>query len=282
MDLDRAAVASIEAGDEAASVGGPDEAARHYERALELLTDADRLARLEVDLGKLVVKAADAIADCGDAQRGVQLLAEHLDRLPPDAPPTWRPTMLGLYADLLGYIETDLDPVAVSKEAVDLVPAGESRLRARVLATHARVLADCKRTAEAQAVAAEALELAERLDLPRLVSEIVTTLGGLRTGGSESDVRGALEEAVRRAEATGATGAELRGRWLLARSYQDAAEWDGAERWFRSLMEQGSRSGRTWAPTSSTPAGSSGRCSTPSAAGTRRSSCSPSSTTRPP
>ncbi|MGH3453868.1 MAG: ATP-binding protein, partial [Nocardioidaceae bacterium] len=38
-DLTTAAVASVDAGDEAMTVAGPDEAARHYELALELLTE---------------------------------------------------------------------------------------------------------------------------------------------------------------------------------------------------------------------------------------------------
>jgi hypothetical protein len=248
MDFDRAAAASIEAGDEAASVGGPAEAARHYEHALELLTDLDRVSRLGINLAKVVVKAADAIADAGDAQRAVQLLADHIDRLPADAPPAWRPTLLEFYAELLAYIETDLDPVAISREAVDLVPEDGGALRVRVLATHARLLAARKRFEEARATATEGLALAERLDLPRLASELMTTLGALRTGDDESDLRSGLEEAVRKAQATGALGAELRGRWLLARSYQDCAEWDEAERWFRSLMESGSEIGRMWAP----------------------------------
>ncbi len=38
-DLDTALDASIRAGDEAMAVAGPDEAAHHYEQALELLAD---------------------------------------------------------------------------------------------------------------------------------------------------------------------------------------------------------------------------------------------------
>lgn len=38
-DLDTALRASVEAGDDAMAVGGPDEAAAHYEAALELLAD---------------------------------------------------------------------------------------------------------------------------------------------------------------------------------------------------------------------------------------------------
>ena len=39
MDLPTALTASVRAGDEASAVGGPDEAAQHYEQALELLAD---------------------------------------------------------------------------------------------------------------------------------------------------------------------------------------------------------------------------------------------------
>ena len=45
-DLDTALDASIRAGDEAMAVGGPDEAAHHYEQALELLTDPARRSTL--------------------------------------------------------------------------------------------------------------------------------------------------------------------------------------------------------------------------------------------
>ena len=45
MDLDTALNASIRAGDEAIAVGGPDEAAHHYQQALELLADPRRAAK---------------------------------------------------------------------------------------------------------------------------------------------------------------------------------------------------------------------------------------------
>lgn len=251
-DLDRAVDASIEAGDEAVAVGGPDEAAHHYEQALELLEDPERVERLGIDHSKLVVKAAGALSTGGDTLRAAHLLAHQIDQLRPDAPDAPRARLLSEYADVLTIIETDLDPPAVSAEAVALAPEGESPLRAKVLAAHARVLASHGHEDEAEGFATEALALAERLVMPVLASEIVTTLSGLRVrrvvGSEQEALRAALETAVERAAATGAFQAEVRGRFLLGRSHQDSGEWEAASRWFRSGVDCGERSGLPWAP----------------------------------
>ncbi|HWJ80996.1 MAG TPA: AAA family ATPase [Nocardioides sp.] len=252
MDLDRAAAANIEAGDEAISVGGPDEAARHYEHALELLADPERAARLDVDLSKLAVKAADALTASGDNQRAAELLAEHLERLPADAPPAARARLLSEYAVVLCYTETALDPAELSRQALELAPTGESPLRAKVLAAHARVLAGYDQPEEAEGAATEALALAERLAMPVLASEVVTTLSSLRIrhvdGTDRKALQAALEDAVASAIRADAVSAELRGRFLLGRSFQDAAEWDDAARWFESAVERGAAVGLPWAP----------------------------------
>ncbi len=247
MDLDRAVLADIEAGDEAATVGGPGEAAEHYEHALELLADPERVARLDIDLARVVVRAADVIADSGDAQRGVHLLAEHLERLPADAAPEQRAHLLSFYARLLDYIETDIDAVEVAEEAVALVP-DETVMRAKALAAYAKALVASQRPEEAEAAATEGLALAERLDVPRLASDLATTLGGLRTHDADDSLRAGLEAALVRAQEARALSAELRAHWLLGRSYQDAGEWEQAARWFRSGMEAGVAHGMVWAP----------------------------------
>ncbi|WP_183094921.1 helix-turn-helix transcriptional regulator [Nocardioides stalactiti] len=252
MDLDRAVTAGIEAGAEAISVGGPDEAARHYDHALELLEDPERVARLDLDVTKLVVQAADAHSAAGDSQRSAALLAEHLERLPADAPAVARARLLSSYAMALCIIETEVDPLAVSHEAVGLAPVGESPLRAKVLATHARVLAGQGLVEDAENAATEALALAERLAMPVLASEVVTTLSSLRfkrgEGEDSAAVRAALEDAAQRAVAAGAVSAELRALFLIGRSHQEAAEWDQAAHWFAAAVERGRAAGLPWAP----------------------------------
>ena len=252
-DLDRAVTASIEAGDEAMAVGGPGEAAHHYQQALELLEDADRVTRLGLDHSKVVVKAADALITGGDPHRAAQLLALQVERLPADTPALVRARLLSERADVLTIIETDLDPVAMSAEAVALAPEGESPLRARILSAHARILAAYRRTEEAEGFATEALALAQRLGSPMLVSEAATTLGGVRVrgddgAGDQQDLRAALEKAVDKAAAAGAFHTEMRGRFLLGRSHQDAGEWDLAIRWFESAVRAGDTAGLRWAP----------------------------------
>ena len=77
---------------------------------------------------------------------------------------------------------------------------------------------------------------------------MITTLSGLRLGTTKERLREALREAIDRTVETGAVHAELRGRYLLARSYQDWGELDEAERWFRSSVERAESAGIEWAP----------------------------------
>jgi DNA-binding CsgD family transcriptional regulator len=104
------------------------------------------------------------------------------------------------------------------------------------------------RDRDAEPIGLEALEMAEKLDLNELASDAITTLSGLKRTGPKEGLRVALTEAVARAEAAGAVEAELRGRVLLGRSYQDWAEFAETERWFRSAIDRGRAAGLPWAP----------------------------------
>ncbi|GAB3247332.1 helix-turn-helix transcriptional regulator [Nocardioides dilutus] len=247
-DLDAALAAAIRAGDEAAAVGGPDEAAQHYQQALELLADPARRERFTGDVSKLAVAAAAAVTNAGQPQRAAKLLAEQLAHLPADAPATCRVRLLAARADALFVTEPDEDPLTVSQQAVDLLPADAGGLRAKVLAIHARILSGYGRYDEAQSVGLDALSVAERLDLHELASDVITTLSGLKKAGPKEGLRSALADAVERAVATGAVHAELRARFFMGRSYQDWAELADAERWFRSAMQTAVDAGIPWAP----------------------------------
>jgi DNA-binding CsgD family transcriptional regulator len=248
-DLDTALDASIRAGDEAMAVAGPDEAAMHYEQALELLADPARRSACEVDVSKLAVSAAEALTSSGQPTRAAALLAEQLDCLTDDAPPAWRSRMLASRADALMLTEaTDTNPAELVQQAVDLLPEDAAGLRAKVLAIQARVLAGFWRYDEAQAAGLDALALAERLNLHELASDVITTLSHLKKAGPKEALRAALLEAVERAVESGAIHAELRARFFLGRSYQDWAEWPEAEKWFRSGMEAAANAGIPYAP----------------------------------
>ena len=94
----------------------------------------------------------------------------------------------------------------------------------------------------------DALALAERLDLHELASEAITTLSGLKKAGPKEGLRAALVDAVARAEESDALHAELRGRFLLGRSFEDWAEFDESETWFRSAIDRAIGAGVPWAP----------------------------------
>ena len=248
LDLVTALTAAIRAGDEARAVGGPDEAAHHYQQALELMADPERARDVDVDVSKLVVKAVESLTASGHPIRGAALAREQLDRLPADSPHECRARMLAARADAMIMTETLEDPAEVSAEALALVPEGFPQLRAKVLALHARILSAMRRDHDAQAAGLEALELAEKLDLTELASDAITTLSGLKRTGPKEGLRDALIEAVARAEAAGAVEAELRGRVLLGRSFQDWAEFAESDRWFRSAIDRGRAAGLPWAP----------------------------------
>src|SRR6476661_9547118 len=130
MDLPTALTASVRAGDEASAVGGPDEAAQHYEQALEMLADPRQREQWDGDLSKLVAKAANALMASGHPIRAAALVGEQLDRLPADAPSAYWSRMLSARASALVVMETAEDPLEISRQAVELAPEGASGLRA--------------------------------------------------------------------------------------------------------------------------------------------------------
>lgn len=246
-DLATAVDASIRAGDEAMSVGGPDEAADHFQTALELLADPAARSEVAVDLGYLGHRVADALIASGRPGRAYSVVKEVLEGLAADWPSEQRGRLLIAMATAVMVDETRLDPLELTAQALALVPDEPSRLRATVLAAHARAHAFNDNIDEAREVGAEALTLAETQDLPRLATEVITTLAALGARGSE-DVRSGLEEAVRRAEETGAAGAGLRSLFLLGRWHQDRAAFAPSLEMFGRAYDVALRIGQPWAP----------------------------------
>jgi DNA-binding CsgD family transcriptional regulator len=246
-DLATAVDASIRAGDEAMSVGGPDEAADHFQTALELLVDPAARTEVVVDLGYLGHRVSDALIASGRPGRAFMVVREVLEGLADDWPSEQRGRLLVAMATAVMVDETRLDPLEFTAQALALVPDEPSRLRATVLAAHARAHAFNNNIDQAREAGAEALTLAETQDLPRLATEVITTLAALGAKGSE-DVRSGLEEAVRRAEETGAASAQLRSLFLLGRWHQDRAAFEPATEKFAAAYDLAQEIGQPWAP----------------------------------
>ena len=172
--------ASIDAGDEAVRVGAPDEAAQYYQAALELLGPhgTDRTGDPSgPDEADLVVRAADALADAGDPYRAAKLVAAHLARLPDDAPDEARARLLLAKAETSFATEVDFDPVVLTSQALQLVPAvPPTPLRARALLVHAQASRRWGETEVTRQAALEAVAVASALELPRLAQAAALVL----------------------------------------------------------------------------------------------------------
>lgn len=247
QDLPTALAASVEAGDEAMRVGGPDEAAQHYEQALEL-AEHPSVTGAGVDRVELTIKAARALTGAGHTERGNALLRDAVAALGVDATDVERGLLLSELA--MGVFLADIgdEDLALAEEAVRLLAAGNEVQLARAMATYARILSAHRREAEAREVATTALAMAQRLDMPRLSTDLVTTIAGLRVHQLGDDVRDAFTDAIAQARATGAVNAELRALFGLARLHQDRAELDDALAVFDTARACGIKAGTRWAP----------------------------------
>ena len=205
LDYDTALDASIRAGREAMSVGGPDDAARHFEQALQLLADPQRrpgnitgtsIRRTSMSTSWSSTPPKRLMAG-GHPLRADALLADRLTtaagrHLAAGArAPARRP---GRRHD---HDRTGGGSARGLRRSGAAAAPGGLRLRAGVLASHARILSAFGRYEEAQTVGLEALALAERLDLRVLASDVITTLSGLKKAGPPDALRTALREAVR-------------------------------------------------------------------------------------
>ncbi|HVU61322.1 MAG TPA: AAA family ATPase [Mycobacteriales bacterium] len=256
-DLVTATRASVQAGREAMAVGGPEEAIRHFERALELLEDREVAARVAATDGAepiervgLVVRASNAAAAAGHLARAVALAYDELNALPEDAPATDRARLIYCLATTALVMDHNLDLISLTTEAVRLMgDQPPSPLHAHVLDVHARAMYDRARDDEAARWAAEALQMARELQLPAVVSDVTILLA--RIGERSGDSHGALatvEAAVRDARAAGESYAELRGLYTMGSLLYGQGRVSEAIAAFDRAAQRANALGRQWAP----------------------------------
>lgn len=250
-DVDTAVRASVEAGDDAMAVGGPDDAARHYELALELLVDpALPPSGLEdVDAVSVAGRASDALIAAGNVERAVDLLSDQLAALPQDAGPHDRATLLMGVANASLLLDSDVDALRLTTEALGLVGPEPSALRAKVLSLHAFANAARQRVDEAARWAGEAVELARQVGLSRVELNAATTLARLEERVGDPDTaRVNLEKIVAQAHADGDVAAELRGLHHLGALYYEQGRLPEAAESYGAAHVRAVEVGRPWAP----------------------------------
>jgi DNA-binding CsgD family transcriptional regulator/tetratricopeptide (TPR) repeat protein len=255
-DLITATRASVRAGDDAMSVGGPEDALRHYELALELLADPAVAAGVDADTDEpldrtsLVVRASSAAAAAGHLARSVALAEQQLAALPADAPRLDRVRLIHAIAVTALVMDHKLDLLALTTEALQLM-AGEppSTLRAHILNVHARATADRAREDEAARWAGEALAMARDLNLTSVATDATILLARLdEQAGDPKSAEAAVTIAVEDARAAGESTAELRGLFHLAMLNFGQGRLQPAIDLFASAADVAWRIGRQWAP----------------------------------
>ncbi|MDQ1648225.1 MAG: hypothetical protein QOG60_282 [Frankiaceae bacterium] len=243
-----AARASIRAGDEALALGGPEEASRHFETALELAADPEVAATLTVTPSELVVRAGLAAVAAGRLGRAVDLAAAAAASLPDAAPASERARLLWAVVTFSLLSETDRDLVALARQAEELVPE-PTGLRAEVLAVLARALTDRARDDEARRRAHEAFDLATELGLSGVQAEAQLVLARIdERAGDPGALLGTVEQVVASALRTGDVAGELRALYLLGRLHFELGDLVRADEIYAHAATRSVEVGRPWAP----------------------------------
>jgi DNA-binding CsgD family transcriptional regulator len=248
-DLPTAVRASIRAGDDAMSVGGPGEAAQHYQQALALLAEPGLDVGDPVDHVDLVVRAADAITAAGKPHRALSLVQEQLARLPETSTGETRVRLLLALASAALVVDSDVSALTATAEALSLIGVEPSVLRARLLAMHAEALMDRQRYEETSRWAAEALELGRRLRDQGVITQATTTMARLEQRiGDPRASREPLERVVSEARANGQVAEELRGIYTLGSLHFEAGDFAEAAEHFAMASRRAAETGRPWSP----------------------------------
>jgi len=252
-DTATAVRASVRAGEEAMTVGGPDDAATHFEAALELVSGPGASAPDGVDLADLVTRTSEAVIASGHPARALALVQDQLKVAPPDLPPRDRVRLLLALAGAALLNEATDEPTDVTGEALELVGDEPGRLRARALSLHAQALLSGGHHEDAAASAGQALALAERFDVPEVVTEAVTTLATVddKSGDAEAALK-ALEHTADAARRAGDTVGEMRSRYYQGFINLERGHLAEAQELFRETAEAATRRDGPGPPTAST------------------------------
>jgi tetratricopeptide (TPR) repeat protein len=214
---DRAVGYAFYAGNRAMRLLAYEDAAGHFERALQamdLCQSVNDSAHCEVllALGEALTKAGDATK-----ARAVFLRAATVARKRKSRAQLAR-AVLGFGGPWSEMGQIDEQHLGLLREALDAVDPGESGLRALLMSRLAREMYFTDRRAEREALSAEALAIAQRVGDRAILAEVVSTHRWVTWGPDDLEGRLAMAtEVVRLAEETGHREMALMGRaWRVA------------------------------------------------------------------
>jgi len=175
----RALPARVQAGLAAEQAHAFAEAARQYQRALELwelVSNPGRPAGL--DRVDLLARTAEAAALTGAVQHAVGLLKEAVDQVDPAVEPVRAAVLLASLGLHRVLANDETDALGIFEQAEQLLAgAPPSAERARVLTSHARALALMWRSSEAIALCEEAIAVARAVGARAEETHALSTLG---------------------------------------------------------------------------------------------------------
>jgi class 3 adenylate cyclase/tetratricopeptide (TPR) repeat protein len=231
----QARLALVAAAERATSLGSQAQAIRYFSDAADLATDPRERAAL-------LTRAAHSAATASRYAEGesLALAAMAVATAVGDQVANARATAtLAVSLIDVGRVE---DSVAVVRAAVDsLSTEAPGEVRAELLTTLSRALMRSLRHAEAIEVADGALDLAEHLQMLRLVAEALNNKGAaLGYLGRRIEGNALIRAAVETARAAGDVSAELRAMVNLGGTTDDPTE---GNRWMRQALDLANRVG---------------------------------------
>lgn len=238
--------ASVRAADRARRVGGHDEAAQHYERALSVASAAPP----GTDLVDLVVATSEALTASGYVRRAAGVVDDYLQDGAATLSDTERARLLVAYGTATVLGDRDAEAAQAVEQAFALVPEQPTALRASLEAVAAHVAGAQRRHDDAMRWATQAMTLGQRLGLSRVVDEAAATKARVRAlrGDDPAGDERRFREVAETARASGNVVTELRAHQHLAFLYHDRGDLDAATAEFLTTMQAAEKAGRRWAP----------------------------------
>ncbi|WP_372351783.1 AAA family ATPase [Streptomyces sp. KL116D] len=245
-DLADALAASLEAADHARRVRAPAEELRHLETALELWAVVDAAAHPgHTDPVTLTLRASGAAAHAGEPHRAVQLTRSALARAGSDADSELAARVRYTLADNLMRIDNLEAAFTYSSEALSLIPAEPpTRTWVWAAATHVMAARYVGRDEDAERVARQAIDIAERLGLPDAQADLLISRIGLRTHNRRTpEGRLDLVRARELARTAGNLSVEMRALYNLAIGCYESGDLDACLTWIGDGLDGARRAG---------------------------------------